>query len=150
MNRDEIIMSCSDIVHNLVRKYNNHNTDEDLHAEGMIAVVECVDRCLKENMTDLNQIQARCNVWAKNRILSEIYREKIKYADNESALEIQESSEDLRPLIDDVKRTLTPKQLEVFELLLAGHDRFEIMEKLNIKDRQYYNYVNIIKEKIQN
>lgn len=150
MNRDDIIMSCTDLVNNLVKKYNNHNSDEDLHAEGMIAVVECVDRCLKENMTDLNQIQARCNVWAKNRILTEIYREKIKYADNEQALEMQEGLEDLQPLIDDVKRVLTPKQLEVFELMLAGYDRFEIMDKLNIKDRQYYNYVNVIKEKIQN
>lgn len=150
MNRDDIIMSCTDLVNNLVKKYNNHNSDEDLHAEGMIAVVECVDRCLKENMTDLNQIQARCNVWAKNRILTEIYREKIKYADNEQALEMQEGLEDLQPLIDDVKRVLTPKQLEVFELMLEGYDRFEIMDKLNIKDRQYYNYVNVIKEKIQN
>lgn len=150
MDRDEIILSCSDIVHNLVRKYNNHNLNEDLHSEGMIAVVECVDRCLSEGMTDLNQIKARCNVWAKNRILTEVYREKIKYADNDMALQMHESTDDLRPIIDDVRRSLSPKQLEVFDLLLKGYTRFEIMDKLNIKDRQYYNYVNIIKDKIQN
>ena len=70
MNREELILSCQNCVKNLVKKYNNYRADEDLQSIGMIAVIECVDRCLEEEMTDINQIQSRCNIWAKNRILN--------------------------------------------------------------------------------
>lgn len=150
MNRDELIVSCTDIVNNLVKKYNNHKIDEDLVSEGMIAIVECVDRCLKENMTDVKQIQARCNVWARNRILNEIYREKIKYIDNEEALEFHTAEEDLWEYIESVRQILTPRQLEIFDLLLEGKSKREIIEKLNISRASYFAHTSQIKEKINN
>lgn len=149
MDRDELIVSCTDIVNNLVKKYNNHKIDEDLVSEGMIAVVECVDRCLKENMTDVKQIQARCNVWARNRILDNIYREKIKYVDNEEALEFHSAQESLWEYIESIRQILTPKQKEVFDLLLRGYKEKEIENKLNIKQSMYFEHVKNIKEKIK-
>ena len=148
MNRDELILSCKEIVNNLVKKYNNHKLDEDLQSIGMIAVIECVDRSLSENMTDVNQIQARCNVWARNKILTEIYKEKIKYTDDENALELYEAPEDLVELIVSVKQSLTPKQLRIFELLLEGYSKDEIMKKVNITRSVYFKHVKKIKEKI--
>ena len=90
MNREELILSCQECVDRLVRKYNDFKSDDDLQQTGMVAVIECVDRCLSEKMTSVDEIQARCNVWAKNRILNEIYREKIKT-----------ESLDENPFIDD-------------------------------------------------
>lgn len=148
MNRDEIILSCKDTVNNLVKKYNNHNLDEDLQSIGMIGVIKCVDRCLKDGMTDLNQIQARCNVWARNDILTEIYKEKIKYVDDETSLDLQESPEDLTELLLSVRQSLMPRQLEVFELLLQGKNYDEIMNKLNIQKTQLYEHIKNIKNKI--
>ena len=150
MNRDEIILSCVPIVNNLVKKYNNHKADEDMQSEGMIAVVECVDRCLSEGLLEIEQIQARCNVWARNRILTEIYKEKIKYSDDETALELMEAPEEMMELMMNVRKVLTPKQKEVFELLLQGLSQEEIMKKLNIERAMYFRHVQKIKEKIRN
>lgn len=146
MNREELILSCQKIVDNLVRKYNNHKSDEDLQSEGMIAVVECVNRCLEEEMTDISQIQARCNVWARNRILTEIYKEKIKYADEEMDME---APEDVTELLIYLEQVLTPRQKEVFDLLLQGYSYEAIMEKLNIKQSILYEHIKKIKEKIK-
>ena len=146
MNREELILSCQKIVDNLVRKYNNHKSDEDLQSEGMIAVVECVNRCLEEEMTDISQIQARCNVWARNRILTEIYKEKIKYADEEMDME---APEDVTELLIYLEQVLTPRQKEVFDLLLQGYSYKAIMEKLSIKQSILYEHIKKIKEKIK-
>lgn len=150
MNRDELILSCENCVKRLVRKYNNGCDDEDLQSTGMIAVVECVDRCLSDKMTDLDAIQSRCNIWAKNRILNEIYKEKLKYSDEENILDCVEAPEEIEPLILAVRQQLTPKQLEVFDLLLAGKTREEIMEELNIQECMYFRHCKKIKEKIKN
>ena len=150
MNRDELILSCENCVKRLVRKYNNGCDDEDLQSTGMIAVVECVDRCLNDKMTDLDAIQSRCNIWAKNRILNEIYKEKLKYSDEENILDCVEAPEEIEPLILAVRQQLTPKQLEVFDLLLAGKTREEIMEELNIQECMYFRHCKKIKEKIKN
>ena len=150
MNRDELILSCENCVKNLVRKYNNGCNDEDLQSTGMIAVVECVDRCLSENMTDVDNIQARCNVWAKNRILNEIYKEKIKYSDDETIIDFIEAPESLEPLILSVRLELSPRQLEIFDLLLLGKTEEEIQDILNISERTYYYECEKIKEKIKN
>ena len=140
MNREELILSCENCVKRLVRKYNNGCDDEDLQSTGMIAVIECVDRCLSDTMTDLDAIQSRCNVWAKNRILNKIYEEKLKYSDEENIVDFIEAPEEIEPLILAVRQQLTPKQLEVFDLLLAGKTREEIMEELNIQECMYFRH----------
>ena len=149
MERDELILSCENCVKNLVRKYNNGCNDEDLQSTGMIAVVECVDRCLSENMSDVDAIQARCNVWAKNRILDEIYKEKIKYADDEFILDEIEAPEDIEHLIMEVRHGLTDRQLAVFDLLLAGKSPEEIQEELNIGNMMFYKHCRNIRAKIK-
>lgn len=150
MERDELILSCENCVKRLVRKYNNGCDDEDLQSTGMIAVVECVDRCINDNMTDIVQIQSRCNIWAKNRILNEIYSEKLKYADEDDVVDLLESPEDLSLLILSVRQDLTPRQNEVFDLLLDGKSTEEIMETLNLSERAVQYHSQIIREKIKN
>ena len=148
MSRDEIIFSCMQTVDNLVKKYNNHESDEDLQSVGMIAVVECVDRCLKENMSNLDEIQRRCNVWARNAILGEIYKQKIKYSDNPDDLSFVAGEDDMTELLVYLEQVLTPREKEMFELLLFGYTKDEIMKKLNIQKTVYYDHVKAIKEKI--
>lgn len=150
MTRDELILSCQETVSNLVRKYNNHQPDEDLQAVGMTSVIECVDRSLYEGLTDVDQIQRRCNTWARNVILKEIYKEKIKCVDDNSPLEYLETEEDLWETIEIVKTVLTPRELDVFELLVEGASHDEIMAKLNIKKSVLYDYIKRIKYKIKN
>ena len=149
MNRDELILSCEETVKNLVRKYNNHRSDEDLHAVGMTSVIECVDRCLDEGLTDIDQVQARCNRWARNMILKEIYKEKIKYSDDNSSLEYIEAEEDLWETTQNIKSILTPRETEIFNLMLEGLSQNQIMKKLNIKKPTYFKHFSKIKEKIK-
>lgn len=149
MNRDELILSCEETVKNLVRKYNNHRLDEDLHAVGMTSVIECVDRSLDEGLTDIDQVQARCNTWARNMILKEIYKEKIKYSDDNSSLEYMEAEEDLWETTQNIKSILTPRETEIFNLMLEGLSQNQIMKKLNIKKPTYFKHFSKIKEKIK-
>ena len=149
MNRDELILSCEETVKNLVRKYNNHRSDEDLHAVGMTSVIECVDRSLDEGLTDIDQVQARCNTWARNMILKEIYKEKIKYSDDNSSLEYIEAEEDLWETIQNIKSILTSREIEIFDLMLNGISQNQIMKKLNIKKPTYFKHFSKIKEKIK-
>ena len=116
----------------------------------MIAVIECVDRCLVENMTDVNQIQARCNVWAKNKILNKIYEEKLKYVDDDFILDELESPEDMSRLILSVRQELTPRQLQIFDMLLEGKSKDEIVDELHILERVYWHHCQKIREKIKN
>lgn len=150
MNRDELILSCQQIVNNLVKKYNNHKPDEDLQSEGMIAVVKCVDRSLDEGMSDVDQIQARCNKWARNAILTVIYSQKDKCVDDETVFELAEAPEDVGELLIYLEQVLTPKQKEVFDLLLQGFNQNEIMTKLNIGRAMYFRHLQNIREKIEN
>lgn len=150
MSRDELILSCQETIGNLVRKYNNHKPDEDLQAVGMTAVIECVDRSLNEGLTDVEQIQARCNKWARNAILDEIYREKIKYVEDNSPLEHIESEEDLWETTQVIKSYLSPRENDMFSLLLAGCSLEEICEKLTITQPTYYEHYRNLKKKIYN
>lgn len=148
MSRDEIILSCMKTVDNLVKRYNNHESDEDLQSVGMIAVVECVDRCLKENMSNLDEIQRRCNVWARNAILTEIYKQKIKYSDNPDDLSFAAGEDDMTELLIYLEQVLTPREKEMFDLLLFGLTKKEILERMNIVEITYYKYLEKIKKKI--
>lgn len=149
MTRDDIILSCIPIVDNLVRKYNNHHSDEDLQSIGMIAVVECVDRSLSDGLDDLNQIQARCNTWARNAILDDIYKEKIKYADDTSAIDYMETETDLYETIKNVESVLTPRQNEVFQLLVQGYSPKQIQDTLGIAKCTITEHIRNIKDKIR-
>ena len=149
MTRDELILSCQDTVRNLVRKYNNHKPDEDLEAVGMTSVIVCVDKCLDEGLTDVEQVQRRCNRWARNAILDTVYKERIKYVDDNSPLDYVEADEDLWETIENIKSILRPRNNEVFDLLLQGYSQTEIMTKLNMAESTYFNHLVKIKEKIK-
>lgn len=146
MSREDLIMSSTETVQNLVKKYNDHAVDEDLVSVGMVAVVECVDRCLEEKMTDENQILARCNVWARNAILSEVYKAKIKFSNDEKDYENAELPEDITLIVHDVRNTLSARDRDVFDLLYAGFKKEEIMEKLHIEKSTFYNIIGRIKK----
>ena len=150
MNREELILSCQECVDRLVRKYNDFKSDDDLQQTGMVAVVECVDRCLSEKMTSVDEIQARCNVWAKNRILNEIYREKIKTESLDENPFIDDGTEDDMELMIYVDQVLTPTQKRIFDMLLAGYSQDEIMKKMKIQKAMFYRHLKNIKEKIKN
>lgn len=149
MTRDELILSCQDTVRNLVRKYNNHTPDEDLEAVGMTAVIVCVDKCLDEGLTDVEQVQRRCNRWARNAILDTVYKERIKYVDDNSVLEVIEAEEDLWETIENIKTLLTPRDCEIFDCLCEGMTQEQIMKKLNIGKTAYFKHLCRIKEKIK-
>lgn len=150
MTRDELILDCQDIVKNLVRKYNNHKVDEDLVSVGMIEVVKCVDKCLGDCVTDISQIKARCNTWARNAILNEIYKERVKVADDPTIVDALSADENLSYVVHDLRKVLSPRENKILEELLVGASDYEIMAKYSIKKRMLCYYRERIKEKIKN
>ena len=150
MTRDELILDCQDIVKNLVRKYNNHKVDEDLVSVGMIEIVKCVDKCLKDDLTDREQIRARCNTWARNAILNEIYKEKVKVADDPAVVDTLTADENISYAVHDLKKVLSPRENKILDCLLSGLSDYEIMAKFSVKKRMVCYYKERIKEKIKN
>lgn len=147
MNRDEIILSCQDLVKNLVKKYHNPNfEDEDLESVGMIAVCECVNRCIEDELEDLGKIQARCNVWARNAILQEIYKEKVKYSDDNTAIDTTPSTESDVELDVYLEQALTDRQKEIVELELFGYSHDEICKRLKISSPTLYEHLRNIRK----
>ena len=146
MERNELILSCQGFVSNLVKKYNNHQPDEDLQQVGMIGVIKCVDKCLAEGMTDIDQIQKRCNLSARNEILMEIYKEKLKIADDVEIEDVGE--EDMTELFIYLEQVLTSKEKQIYDLVMQGYKPDEIMKKLNIGSNMYYTHLRNIRDKI--
>ena len=147
MNRDELILSFQDIVSNLVKKYNNHKPDEDLQQVGMIGIIKCVDRCIRDNITDKEQIKAWCITSARNEILMEIYKEKIKLGDEDIPIE-DYGEEDSTELMIYLEQVLTPKEREVFDLTLKGYSIDEISKKMKLTPIMCYKHLQKIKNKI--
>lgn len=147
IDKDEIILSCQDRVANWVRKYHNPNfEDEDLQSVGMIAVCECVNRSISEGLNDVDKIQARANIWSRNAILQEIYKEKIKYSDDEDVLELQEAEVSDVELFMYLEGALTTKQHEIMDMLVYGYDYSEICKKLHIAMSTLYEHIRNIKK----
>ena len=149
MTRDELILNCQDIVKNLVRKYNNHKLDEDLVSTGMVEVVKCVDKCLSDGIEDVSQIRARCNTWARNAILNEIYKERIKVVDDNTLIDVIEAEEPLWETIHIIDSVLTQKEQEIFDMLLNGEKMAKICGKMSITQPTFYEHYRNIKKKIQ-
>lgn len=146
MERDELILSCQGFVNNLVKKYNNHKSDEDLQQVGMVGVIKCVDKCLAEGITDVDQIQKKCNISARNEILMEIYKEKLKIADDVEIEEVGE--EDSTELMIYLEQVLTPREMETMKLTLNGLSINEIATKMGVIPDMIYRYLRKIKNKI--
>ena len=147
INKDEIILSCQDRVANWVRKYHNPNfEDEDLQSVGMIAVCECVNRSISEGLDDVDKIQARANIWSRNAILQEIYKEKIKYSEDEDALDFLESDTSDTELMMYLDETLTPRQHEIMDSLVFGYSYKETCERLGITMPTLYEHLRNIKK----
>lgn len=146
MERDELILSFQDIVTNLVKKYNNHQPDEDLQQVGMIGVIKSVDYCIDNNITDYEQIKSKTILSARNEILMEIYKEKFKIDDN---VEIEDvGQEDMTELFIYLEQVLTPKEKKIYDLVMQGYKPKEIMEKMHIGNDNYYLHLRNIKNKI--
>lgn len=147
MDRDEIILSMKPIVDNIVKKYTNKRKDEDLSSIGMIAVINCVDRCIKEQIEDYEIIKARCIVWSKNKILDTLRKKDYKFVYDNTLLD-NVSQANIHFSLIDIKSSLTPRQKEVFDLLLSGSSYTEIMTSLKISYPMYHKHITNIKKKI--
>ena len=152
MNRDEIILSFSPVIEKLVLKYNNHVEDEDLTSICWIKVVQAVDRCISENITNYEDIRNRVIRWCINAIIDELrIRRNISYTDTESDFEIENLVDsDYSELLTDVRASLNDRQREVLELRLKGYNEEDIKKILNIKNTTYHNIMREIKKIILN
>lgn len=148
--RDELIMKGRDIVNNLVRKYNNHKLDEDLVSVGVLAVVECVDKCIQDGLTDSSQILARCNIWVRNALLHDIYKQRAKLLEDTTVIDNLVSEEDTTDTMGDLQKVLSDREKAILAELLRDVSDEEIMAKFSIKMRMLYHYKEKIKQKIKN
>ena len=57
--------------------------------------------------------------------------------------------EDLWETTQNIKSILTPRETEIFNLMLEGLSQNQIMKKLNIKKPTYFKHFSKIKEKIK-
>lgn len=142
MKRDDLILYFEDIVESLVRKYNNGIMDEDLKSIAFIKVIKAVDKSLEQGTEpDPEKMKCRVIVWVKNEL---IQAKKKKVAEPYDDLDILLSDTSYDLLLIHLKSCLEPKELEVFDFLLEGFNKSEILKILNIS----VNYYNKLRKSI--
>ena len=148
MTRDELILYFQPVVDNIVKKYNNHQSDEDLQSAGMIKCIKAIDRCLSEGVDDPDKIKPRVVVWVRNEILDTIYvNNNVSKIENIDDYSVGDNGE-LDVLMFEIRKSLKGKALKVFEMKYFGNTEEEICKELNIKKTQYYEYLKQIKNAI--
>ena len=149
MERDELIMSFKDIIETIVKKYNNFELDEDLMMVGYEETTKAVDRCIKENITNYNDIKNRVISWVKNGIIDE--KRKLKHqigVADESEEEYSNDSLDLDygTTLLELRMSLNDKENKLLTLKLEGKTKEEIMKEMDIGKSTYHNICNTIKK----
>jgi len=141
-NRDKLIMQQEDTVINLVNKYKHHKQDEDdLYQIGMMKVIECVDDAIVEN--NFEHLPARCNIYARNGILKEVYSRKLHTIDNYYLYNLGKDDEMIEFYINE---QIAGKTKTIFNMLVSGYTREEICEATNIKQSMFYVYRQQIRD----
>ena len=149
MERDELIMSFKDVIETIVKKYNNFELDEDLMMVGYEETTKAVDRCIKENITNYNDIKNRVISWVKNGIIDE--KRKLKHqigVADESEEEYSNDSLDLDygTTLLELRMSLNDKENKLLTLKLEGKTKEEIMKEMGIGKSTYHNICNTIKK----
>ena len=147
MSRDELILSFSDVVDNLVKKYNDGKLDEDLHNEGMIKVIKAVDKCLEEGVTERDSIIGRVIFCVSNALLDLKRKPKLIFVDD---LDLDEGSYDIEyeQLVIDACADLKGLDREIFIKRLNGESAEKIITDLKISRQTYFNHLSKIKNYI--
>lgn len=147
MNRDKLILDNMNIIDMYLSKYKRKN-DEDLHSIGTIALIEAVDYCIKNNKTKDNEIKAIISTYVRNKILNEIYKEKPNLVYDETILANIEAPKDCDELYRDIRDSLSGIELTVFDKLVFGYTKEEIMKELSISRAWFFKVLKKIKEEI--
>ena len=142
-------MSFKDIIETIVKKYNNFELDEDLMMVGYEETTKAVDRCIKENITNYNDIKNRVISWVKNGIIDE--KRKLKHqigVADESEEEYSNDSLDLDygTTLLELRMSLNDKENKLLTLKLEGKTKEEIMKEMHIGKSTYHNICNTIKK----
>ena len=142
-------MSFKDIIETIVKKYNNFELDEDLMMVGYEETTKAVDRCIKEKITNYNDIKNRVISWVKNGIIDE--KRKLKHqigVADESEEEYSNDSLDLDygTTLLELRMSLNDKENKLLTLKLEGKTKEEIMKEMGIGKSTYHNICNTIKK----
>lgn len=153
MTRDEFILSMKPTINNLLRKY-HHYGDEDLFQTAMVDVIAGYDRCIEENITNIEEQRKMCNTYAKYAILNELKKRNRDDAffdvmDEEEIDEPTVTPMDAVELNVALEQTLTPEELKFLRLLQKGVDRQFICSVYNISEKTFYIRKTKLFEKIK-
>lgn len=149
LERDELIMSFKDVIETIVKKYNNFELDEDLMMVGYEETTKAVDRCIKENITNYNDIKNRVISWVKNGIIDE--KRKLKHQIGvaegyEEDYPDESIDSDYGATLLELRLSLNDKENKLLTLKLEGKTKDEIMREMNIGKSTYHNICNTIKK----
>ena len=152
LQRNDMIMSMSDIVTNLVKKYNNFTDDDDLYQIGMLAVINGVDSCIAKEIEDKEIIKAVCIVRARNAIIDEQRHSSYLMGYTSEDYEIEELINDADSYTDvieleyDLRNNLSEMTYSIYNMLLSGYNVNEICDMLGMSKTYVYNHITKLKE----
>lgn len=152
-NRDELIMSMSDIVENIVKKYNG-KLDDDLYQDGMLACVKAVDSCLEKGITNYEIIKASCIVRVRNALIDNFKHSNYvnKNTDNDYNTDdiIDYDTLENVDLLVDLYSSLDEKTIKVYEYAIKGFTPKEIAFEMGISLRNVYSNLEKFKTFLKN
>ena len=153
MNRDEFVLSMKPTINNLLRKY-HHYGDEDLFQIAIVDVLVGYDRCIEENITNVEEQRKMCNTYAKYAILNELKKRNREDAffDVMDEDEIDEPSTTPTDDVDlnvSLEQVLNEEELRFLKYLQDGVDRSFICSIYNISEKTFYTRKAKLFEKIK-
>lgn len=152
------------LVYHMARKVNHGKITEDILSSAEYGFIEAISR-LDFSRKHEEQI-GYCAKYMRKEICKQIYFEnsgvsvyfaKKGFSENscEDMNEYSKNYDDVeyRLLCDEVRKSLTNKHRQVFDLLVAGNTRIEIAKKLNCTrqnvDMYYKTLKKIVKKKLE-
>lgn len=148
------------LVYSYLRK-SKINLTEDVIQEGLVGVVTAI-----RNYNGKNKFSTYCYYWIKNKVLKHLKNNKLiripnhvnnkdvdfKYCTIEKASvefekDVEESHNIYKIIINDFKKTISKRDVEILDLYLQGLNYREISEKYGISSQRAIQVMQRIKKK---
>lgn len=153
MTRDEFILSMKPTINNLLRKY-HHYGDEDLFQIALVDVIVGYDRCIEENITNVEEQRKMCNTYAKYAILNELKKRNREDAFFDVMDEEEIDEPTITPMDDidlkvSLEQILNPEEQQFLKFLQDGVGRDFICSMYGISEKTFYTRKAKLFEKIK-
>lgn len=142
------VLKYDKLIKNIAKKYcYNPNDYEDYVQEGYIVALKLLDKTKDLHLSE-NVIKAKLIVWLRNKYI-DLSRKFVPVPDSDSITEDLAAVKDVDIAIVEISASLPERPRKIFDYLLEGVDKNDILKALDISERTYYRDCELIKKELK-